>query len=221
MSPYIYMLVLLPAVRYGVPAFVENGFALMCTFGYIVWVDVVILICGVLGAMTLSVKRKELFEIFKATAKNVVPVLITMGSLLVLSYIMQAESTGMMSLIANDIAALAGMLYPAAAVFIGSLGSFITGTGLGSNIMFAGMHTEAATALGINPITVFAGQNAGASLGNLICPNNTVAACATVGEVGNENKVMFRTLPAFIIIVVEYMILCTIYTLYLFPNFGM
>ena len=126
-----------------------------------------------------------------------------------------------MSLIANDIAALAGMLYPAAAVFIGSLGSFITGTGLGSNIMFAGMHTEAATALGINPITVFAGQNAGASLGNLICPNNTVAACATVGEVGNENKVMFRTLPAFIIIVVEYMILCTIYTLYLFPNFGM
>ena len=221
MSPYIYMLVLLPAVRYGVPAFVENGFALMCTFGYIVWVDVVILICGVLGAMTLSVKRKELFEIFKGTAKGVVPVLITMGSLLVLSYIMQAESTGMMSLIANDIAGLAGMLYPAAAVFIGSLGSFMTGTGLGSNIMFAGMHTEAAATLGMNPITVFAGQNAGASLGNLICPNNTVAACATVGEVGNESKVMFRTLPAFAIILVEYMILATVYTVVLFPNFGM
>lgn len=221
MSPYIYMLVLLPAVRYGVPAFVENGFALMCTFGYIVWVDVVILVCGVLGAMTLSIKRKELFEIFKGTAKGVVPVLITMGSLLVLSYIMQAESTGMMSLIANDIAGLAGMFYPAAAVFIGSLGSFMTGTGLGSNIMFAGMHTEAAAALGMNPITVFAGQNAGASLGNLICPNNTVAACATVGEVGNESKVMFRTLPAFAIILVEYMILATVYTVVLFPNFGM
>ena len=221
MSPYIYMLIMLPTVRYGVPAFVENGFALMCTFGYIVWVDVVILICGILGAMTLGVRRSELFEIFKATAKNVLPVLVTMGSLLVLAYIMQAESTGMMSLIANNIAAFAGMLYPAAAVFIGSLGSFITGTGLGSNIMFAGMHTEAAAALGINPITVFAGQNAGASLGNLICPNNTVAACATVGEVGHESKVMFRTLPAFAIIVVEYMILATLYTLVLFPNFGM
>ena len=221
MSPYNYMLALLPAVRYGVPAFVENGFALMCTFGYIVWVDVVILICGVLGAMTLSVKRKELFEIFKGTAKGVVPVLITMGSLLVLSYIMQDESAGMMSLIANGIAGLAGMLYPAAAVFIGSLGSFMTGTGLGSNIMFAGMHAEAAAALGMNPITVFAGQDAGASLGNLICPNNTVAACATVGEVGNESKVMFRTLPAFAIILVEYMILATVYTVVLFPNFGM
>lgn len=221
MSPYIYMLVLLPVVRYGFPAVVENGFALMCTFGYIVWVDVVILICGALGAMTLSVKRKELFEIYKGTAKNVVPVLVTMGSLLTLAYIMQSASTGMMSLIATDIAALAGMLYPAAAVFIGSMGSFITGTGLASNVMFSGMHIEASALLGINPVTVFAGQNSGASLGNLICPNNTVAACATVGEVGNENKVMRKTLVAYLIVLTLYMTLATVYTVVLFPNFGM
>lgn len=41
---------------------------------------------------------------------------------------MQESTTGMMSLIADDIAALAGTFYPAAAVLIGSLGSFITGT---------------------------------------------------------------------------------------------
>ena len=221
MSPYIYMLVLLPVIRYGFPAIVENGFAIMCTFGYIVWVDIVILFCGIMGAITLGVKRKEMFEIFGTTIKGVMPVLITMGSLLVLAYIMQSNTTGMMSLIANKIAGVAGMAYPAAAVFIGSLGSFITGTGLGSNIMFAGMHVEAAGVLGINPITVFAGQNAGGSLGNLICPNNTVAACATVGEVGHENKVMKRTIPAFAILVVMYMILALIYTLVLFPNFGM
>ena len=220
-SPYLYMLILLPVIRYGFPAVVENGFAIMCTFGYIVWVDVVILICGILGAITLGVKYKEMMEIYATTAKNVVPVLITMGSLLTLAYIMQAASTGMMSLIANAIAGIAGMVYPAAAVFIGSMGSFITGTGLASNTMFAGMHVEAAGLLGMNPITVFAGQNAGASLGNLICPNNTVAACATVGEVGHENKVMKRTLPAYIIILTVYMILATVYTLVLFPNFGM
>lgn len=221
MSPYIYMLVLLPVIRYGFPAVVENGFAIMCTFGYIVWVDIVILFCGIMGAITLGVKKDELFGIFGMTIKNVMPVLITMGSLLVLAYIMQSSTTGMMSLVASDIANLAGTMYPAAAVFIGALGSFITGTGLGSNIMFAGMHVEAAGMLGLNPITVFAGQNAGGSLGNLVCPNNTVAACATVGEVGNENKVMKRTLPAFAILIVEYMILAVIYTLFLFPNFGM
>ena len=221
LSPYIYMLILLPTIRYGFPAIVENGFAIMCTFGYIVWVDVVILICGILGAITLGVTRKEMMETYVVTAKGILPVLVTMASLLTVAYIMQDKSTGMMSLIANDIAGLAGMLYPAAAVFIGSMGSFITGTGLASNVMFSGMHIEASGLLGINPITVFAGQNSGASLGNLICPNNTVAACATVDQIGNENKVMHKTFVAYIIILCEYMVLATIYTLILFPNFGM
>ena len=147
-------------------------------------------------------------------------VLVTMGSLLVVSYIMQSSSTGMMNLLASDIAAVVGKFYPAAAVLIGASGSFITGTGLGSNIMFADMHIQAAGALGMNPITVFAGQNAGASLGNLICPNNTVAACATVDQIGNENKVMKRTLPAFAIILGVYMVLTMLYTCVLFPHFG-
>jgi lactate permease len=221
MSPYAYMLVLLPAVRYGVPALIDNGFKLMCTFGYIVWVDAVIFLCAVLGAVTLHVSRKEFGGICSTTIRTVLPVLVTMGSLLVVSYVMQSSNTGMMSRIAGDIAALAGRGYPAAAVLIGSMGSFITGTGLGSNIMFAGMHMEASAALGMNPITVFAGQNAGASLGNLICPNNTVAACATVGEVGHEAAVMKKTLKAFGVILVLYMVLSLLYTLVFFPNFGM
>ena len=61
----------------------------------------------------------------------------------------------------------------------------------------------------------------GASLGNLICPNNTVAACATVDQIGNENKVMKRTLPAFAIILSVYMVLTMLYTCVLFPHFGM
>lgn len=147
--------------------------------------------------------------------------LVTMGSLLVVAYIMQSDNTRMMSLIAGDIAGTAKGMYPAAAVFIGTVGSFVTGTGLGSNIMFANMHMEAAAALNMNPVTVFAGQNAGASLGNLICPNNTVAACATVGEVGNESKVMKSTLAAYGVILVLYMALAVLYTLTLFPHFGM
>ena len=220
LSPYVYMLILLPAVRYGFPALVPNGFAVMCTFGYIVWVDVVILICGLLGAATIGVKLSQYRDICKKTIKHVMPVMVTMSSLLIVSYIMQSSNTGMMQLLASDIAAVVGTSYPAAAVLIGSSGSFITGTGLGSNIMFADMHMQAAEALGMNPITIFAGQNAGASLGNLICPNNTVAACATVDAVGQENKVMKRTLPAFAIILVIYMVLTMLYTCVLFPNFG-
>ena len=148
-----------------------------------------------------------------------------MGSLLIVAYIMQSASTGMMNLHGRRTSPQwPGRFYPAAAVFIGSSGAFITGTGLGSNIMFANMHLDAAQALGMNPITVFAGQNAGASLGNLICPNNTVAACATVDEIGNESAVMktdagglcHHSVPC-------YMVLSPwLYTLVrLFPSFGM
>ena len=221
LSPYLYMLVLLPVFRYGFPALVPNGFAVMCTFGYIFWVDIVILICGILGAATLGVKAKKYGQICSKTVGHVLPVLVTMGSLLVVSYIMQSDHTGMMSLLASSTAKAVGRLYPAAAVVIGAGGSFITGTGLGSNIMFAQMHIDAGASLGMNPITIFAGQNAGASLGNMICPNNTVAACATVDQVGNESQVMRRTLPAFAVILVIYMALTMLYTCVLFPNFGM
>lgn len=73
----------------------------------------------------------------------------------------------------------------------------------------------------MNPITIFAGQNAGASLGNLICPNNTVAACATVDAIGRENEVMKHTLCAFGIVLALYMVLAMLYTCVLFPNYGM
>lgn len=220
LSPYLFMLVLLPLVRYGFPAVVPNGFAVMCTFGYIFWVDLVILVCGMLGAAVLGVRVKTYGAVCRRTAGDVAPVLITMGSLLIVAYIMQSPGTGMMNLLASDIAAVVGRFYPAAAVLIGSSGAFITGTGLGSNIMFADMHLQAAQALGMNPITIFAGQNAGASLGNLICPNNTVAACATVGQTGNESAVMKKTLRVFAVILCLYMVLAMLYTCILFPNFG-
>lgn len=144
-----------------------------------------------------------------------------MGSLLAVANIMKIKYNGsyaMITLAAADIALVAGGLYPAAAVLIGSVGSFVTGTGLGSNIMFSEMHMGAASTLGVNQITVFAAQNAGGSLGNMICPNNITAACATVGETGNEGIVLKRVMKAFLIVLVIYMALAMLYTYVLFPN---
>ena len=54
-----------------------------------------------------------------------------------------------------------------------------------------------------------------------ICPNNTVAACATVDAIGRENEVMKHTLRAFAIVLALYMVLAMLYTCVLFPNYGM
>ncbi len=112
MSPYIYMLVLLPVIRYGVPALVPNGFQLLCTFGYIVWVDVVIMVCGILGAFTLGLGWAAIADIYAKTSKTILPVLTTMGSLLVVAYIMQSSTTGMMQLLAHDLADVAASFTP-------------------------------------------------------------------------------------------------------------
>lgn len=140
----------------------------------------------------------------------------TMGSLLALSYIM--NKSGMITLLANELASVAGKGYPAVATVIGALGSFIQGTGLGSNIMFAPLHMEACANLGINIITVFGGQNAAASLGNLICPNNVVAVATTVGLIGQEGKVMNKVLAPFFILLITLMILSLLYTYIVFPG---
>ena len=87
--------------------------------------------------------------------------------------------------------------------------------------MCSRMQLEAAQMLGINPITVFAAQNAACSLGNLICPNNVVAACATVNQIGKEGDVLRITFKPFFVILVEYMIIAMLYTYMIFPNFGM
>lgn len=215
-GPYIMLTILLPLVRYTL---VANYWSAMTKYGYIVWVGCVIFISAYLGSLILKVPFKHYVGYVKTAAKNVFPAFITICTLLVVSNMM--KNCGMIALLAQAGADVAGNFYPAAAVAIGSLGAFITGTGLGSNIMFSPMHVEAAMTLGLNPIVVCAGQNAGAALGNLICPNNVVAAAITVGLIGREGEVMRKVFPPFFVIVVVYMALTMLYSLVLFPNFGM
>lgn len=209
-APYLIMAVLLPVVRYTFP------YAFITHFGYIVWIDCVVFISGVLGALCLKVEPVEYGRYVKKSVRKILPAFITMGSLLALSYIM--NKSGMITLLANALASVAGYGYPAVATVIGALGSFIQGTGLGSNIMFAPLHMEACKNLGINIITVFGGQNAAASLGNLISPNNVVAVATTVGLIGQEGKVMNKVLTPFFILLVTLMILSMVYTYIVFPG---
>jgi len=82
------------------------------------------------------------------------------------------------------------------------------------------MHVDAAEMLGLNPVVVFAGQNAGGSLGNMVCPNNVVSACATVNIIGQEGEVLRRSIAVFSVLLLMYMCLGMVYAHILFPYFG-
>lgn len=213
-GPYLVLAILLPLVRYTL---VANYWGVMTKYGYIVWVGGVILLSSYIGSLILKVPFNEYIAYVQAAAKSVLPAMITICTLMVVSNLM--KNSGMIMVMAQAAANVAGNAYPAVAVAIGSLGAFITGTGLGSNIMFSPMHVEAAMQLGLNPIVVCGGQNAGAALGNLICPNNVVAAAITVGLIGREGEVMKKVFPPFFVIIALYCVLSLLYSFVLFPNF--
>lgn len=105
----------------------------------------------------------------------------------------------MMTAMAKAAAGFAGESFVFFSPFIGVLGSFISGSNTVSNILFASFQFETATILGLPQVLIVALQNVGGAIGNMICVNNVVAVCATVGCIGAEGILIRRNfIPCFI-----------------------
>lgn len=238
LSPYLFIMVLFPVILIGckyIPCDILkadgtaygnywNFFSGKLTYNG--WIDCLLFIVSLLSVWSLKYGFGPYWESVKHSFKKVIAVFVIMAALYSVANIMKipyvttadGQSVSMITRLALDISNAAGSLYPAAAVLIGAIGAFITGTNLGANQLFANMHVAAAENLSINTIMTFACNNAGGSLGNMICPNNVTAACATVGMMGEESKVMKRIAVMFLICCALYMILGTIYVYVLFPG---
>ena len=92
--------------------------------------------------------------------------------------------------ISAGVASIAGSAWPAFAAVIGSLGAFIAGSNTVSNMMFSLFQHGVATEIGVSGAMIVALQAVGGAAGNMICVHNVVAACATVGLVGVEGKLI-------------------------------
>jgi lactate permease len=187
------------------------GFFSVVNMPYVGYIGTTILIVSLIGTFVLGDQRNFLKH-FSTSIKSVVPALISMCSLVALANIM--KFSGMLNILATVLADMAGPIYPSIAVLIGSVGSFMTGTALGSNLMFSPMHYDAGTMLGLSPLALFGAQSAGAALGNMICPNNVVAVCTTVGY-KEEGKVMRKIIGPILIMILVYGVVAMINT-YLF-----
>lgn len=232
LSPYLFILIIFPIVLTGSKYInVSNPDGSTVTLWnwisgkltYNGWIDCLLFIVSILSVFSLGYGFGAYWKSFTRSLKKVIAVFIIMASLYSVANIMKivyddGSGLSMIKLLAYDISNVAGVFYPAAAVLIGAIGAFITGTNLGANQLFATMHIAAAENLGINQILTFASNNAGGSLGNMICPNNVTAACATVGLMGQENKVMKRVIFMFLICCVLYMVLSMVYVYVLFPG---
>lgn len=124
---------------------------------------------------------------------------VAMVQLMLNSGINTSGLESMLTEMAKGIAALAGDAYIFVAPFIGILGTFMSGSNTVSNILFSSLQFETAAILQLPVILVVAMQVIGGGIGNMICVNNVVAVCATLGIIGVEGKLIRRNaVPAFI-----------------------
>ena len=101
-----------------------------------------------------------------------------------------ADGVSMMVEMANALTKLGDSLYVVIAPFIGVLGSFVSGSATVSMTLFANLQFETATNLDLPAVLIIAMQCVGAAVGNMVCINNAVAACATIGTTGREGKLI-------------------------------
>ncbi len=100
----------------------------------------------------------------------------------------------MVTEMARAIASVSGNAYLIVSPFIGALGAFMSGSNTVSNILFSSLQFETAVILNLPPVLVVATQVIGGSIGNMICVNNVVAVCATLGIMGAEGKLIRRNI---------------------------
>ncbi len=86
---------------------------------------------------------------------------------------------------------------------IGILGAFVSGSNTVSNTLFTNLQYQSAQTLGLPGVLFVAMQTIGGSIGNMVCVNNTVAVCATVGTNGKEGRIIrINILPTMIYTIV-------------------
>ena len=100
---------------------------------------------------------------------------------------------GMTHEIAEAAVAATGTAYPLIAAFIGSIGTFITGSATSSCVLFGKLQTEAAQAIGATPAAqawIAAANATGACAGKMISIQSIAIAVAAIKTSGADGKLL-------------------------------
>ena len=89
----------------------------------------------------------------------------------------------------------AGDFYPVFVPFLGWVGTFLTGYGVASLMLFGKLQVEAAALLGTSPAWLAAGLAVGSSIGSISSPFKIALASPMVGAAGKEGQILRVTIP--------------------------
>jgi len=162
------------------------------TFSWVNTPGVLILVCGVAGALVQGCSMGETLGVLKDTcvqmSKTILTMLAVLGCAKVMSY------SGMISSIAAFFVGTLGAFYPLVAPVLGALGTFVTGSGTSSEVLFGTVQYDAATAIDAQSESLkywlCAANSLGVSAGKMISPQNIAIGCAACGLIGKDGEIL-------------------------------
>lgn len=167
------------------------------------WIDspgTLIFLAAVIGSLIQGAKLADILRIFLATCKQMWKSGITVLSIVSVARVM--GYSGMIASVAAMLVKSTGSFYPFISPFIGTLGTFLTGSDTSSNILFGALQKEAAALIDINPYWLAASNTAGATAGKMISPQNIAVATSAAGLAGYEGRIFRKTIGYCLIYVV-------------------
>lgn len=160
------------------------------------WVNtpgVWIFIAAIIGGTIQGARPHDMAEVLVATVKQMMPTIITLLCVLACAKIM--SYSGMITSIALFCVSAVGGFYLFVAPLFGALGTFVTGSGTLSCVLFGHVQIEAATAIGVDPYWVAALNSLGTAAGKMLSPQTLSIGLAAVGVAGKESELLKKVLP--------------------------
>lgn len=161
------------------------------TFTWVATPGVLILLAAFIGGSVQKASVGEMLGVLGTTVKNLRPTIITIITVIATAKVM--GYSGMTAQIAETAVAATGTCYPLIAAFIGSVGTFITGSATSSCVLFGKLQTGAASAIGATPTVqawVAAANATGACAGKMISPQSIAIGVAAIGAAGVESQLL-------------------------------
>ena len=155
------------------------------------WIDtpgVIIIVCGIIGGVIQGCGVHELLQVLADTCKQMAKTIVTMLGVLACAKIM--GYSGMIASIAAFFVGTLGGLYPLVAPLLGALGTFVTGSGTSSEVLFGNVQLNAAQSIGVNETWLVASNSLGISAGKMLSPQNIAIGCAACGLVGADGEIL-------------------------------
>lgn len=176
------------------------------TFSWVNTPGVMIFLAAVLGGMIQKASFGDMAQVLVQTLKKYWKTVLTICSVMAVAKIM--SYSGMISDIAKFLVAAAGPLYPLIAPLIGAIGAFVTGSGTSTCVLFGGLQSETAAALGFRAEWMAAANVMGAGIGKMVCPQGIAIGAGAINAVGSESRILSAVFKYFLFYIILAGIIC-------------